>query len=165
MTDTAALLREMHNSYPRGEYAFETLEISHPLMSQSYYFTPDSTNHTATLEDATIVEFISMPIQLSLNQTKEDLDQNFSFTFPDLDNVLDDEMESIPLNDPTPISVIYRQYISTDTSAPAIKYALSILDISQSKGAFTMTCGVKQLNWRQTGELYTFDRFPMLRAL
>lgn len=158
-------LREMHTYYPRGEYAFNTLSITHPLLSQSYYFTNDTTDQIVTLEDTTIVTMVSTPILLSLTYTKDDLDQNFTFTFPDLDNILDDEMDNIPFSNTVPIEITYRQYINTDVSAPAIIYKLMVLDISQTKGAFTITAGVKQLNWNGTGERYTFDRFPMLRAL
>jgi hypothetical protein len=155
----------MRVSYPAGEYQIDTLEITHPLMSQSYYLTREPEGITATLETAAEVEFIGMQIDLQLNSTKDDLDQNFQFTLPDLENILDDELDRIPLNNQDPIQVVYRSYISTDLTEPAEIYRLEVLDVSQAKGAFTLTCGVSQLNWRQTGEIYSYDRFPMLRAL
>lgn len=162
---TADELRAMLVSYPNGEYSIDTLEISHPLMSQSYFLTREPEGITATLETAVVQVFTGTQINLELNATKDDLDQNFQFTFPDLDNVLDTEMTRIPFDDTTPITVIYRAYISSNLTAPAEVYPLEVLDISQQKGAFTLACGVSQLNWRQTGITYNFDDFPMLRAL
>lgn len=162
---TADDLRLMLVQYPSGEYSIDTLEISHPLISQTYYLTREPEGITATLEDTSIVNFDGTQIQLEMNSTKDDLDQNFQFTFPDLDNVLDDELSLIPYDNETPITIIYRSYISSDLSYPAIKYELEVLDVSQKKGAFTITCGVSQLNWRQTGITYNYDDFPMLRAL
>lgn len=162
---TADKLKALLVSYPRGEYQIDTLTISHSLMSQTYYLTREPEGITATLEDTTVINFEGAQIELKLNQTKEDLDQNFQFTFPDLENILDDELDRIPLDNDEPIAVTYRAYISTDLSYPAIKYDLDVLDVSQAKGAFTLTCGVSQLNWRQTGITYNYDDFPMLRAL
>jgi hypothetical protein len=162
---TANKLREMLVSYPRGEYTIDTLTISHPLLTQTYYLTREPDGVTATLENAAVVNFVGMQIDLQLNSTKDDLDQNFQFTMPDLDNALDNELQRIPYDNGTPIAVVYRAYISTDLSAPAAVYALEVLDVSQKKGAFTLSCGVSQLNWRQTGITYNFDDFPMLRAL
>jgi len=159
-------LKELLVSYPRGEYTIDTLEISHSLLSKSYYLTREPEGITATLEDnVTVIAFEGSQIELQMNSTKDDLDQNFQFTFPDLENILDDEMERIPLNNTEPIMVTYRCYVSTDLTAPEIVYELEVLDVSQAKGAFTLTCGVSQLNWRQTGITYNYDDFPMLRAL
>lgn len=163
---TESLLREMLNTYPRGSFSVDTLSIHHPLISQSYYFTREPAGLIAYLEDeVTQVTYVGTQIQLQLQQTKEDLDQNFSFTFPDIDNKLDDELDNIPLSDTTPIQVIYRSYVNTDLSSPSVKYDLEVVDISQAKGAFTLTCGVSQMNWNRTGITYNFDDFPMLRAL
>lgn len=158
-------LKALLVAYPRGEYSIDTLQISHPLISQSYFLTREPEGITAILETSVSQVFVGTQINLQLNSTKDDLDQNFQFTFPDLDNVLDDEMARIPYDNQTPIAVTYRQYVSTNLTEPAIVYELEVIDISQKKGAFTMSCGVSQLNWRQTGIIYSFDQFPMLRAL
>jgi len=162
---TAEKLREMLIAFPKGEYVIETLEISHSLMSQTYYLTREPFGITATTENGDVVAFTGTSINMELNQTKEDLDQNFNFTFPDLNNVIDDELDRIPYDNQEPIVVIYRQYINTDLTWPAIFYNLNVTAVTQSKGVCGLACGVSQLNWRRTGITYNLTDFPMLRAI
>ena len=159
-------LRVLLNTYPVGEYMIETIEISHSLFSKVYYLTREPAGITATLENASIVEFIGTNIDIKLNSTKSDLDQNFSFSMPDLSNTLDDELDRIPLSDSEQITVKYRIYISSDLSGPAQgPINLEALSVSQEKGVFTIAAGAPQLNWNKTGIIYDYDTFPMLRAL
>lgn len=162
---TEEKLKQMIMHYPRGEYTIDTLEISHPLMSQVYYLTREPDGITATLEDNTTVDFRGTYMDMKLNRSTEDLDQDFTFTFPDLTNELDDELDRITMSNSDPISVIYRAYISSDLSEPAALYRLQVFGVTQSKGAFALQCGATQFNWRKTGLTYNFDVFPMLRAL
>jgi hypothetical protein len=165
MTTTAEKLKEMLISYPKGIYSIDTLEISHPSITQTYYLTREPMGISAYLETGELIDFEGTSIGLELSQHKEDLDQNFKFTFPDLNNTFDDEMDRIDYNDTESISVIYRQYISNDLSYPAIKYSLEVTDISQTKGIVTLGCGVSQLNWKRTGLTYNLQDFPMLKAI
>ena len=112
-------LRVLLSTYPVGEYSIDTLEISHPLFSKVYYLTPEPLGITATLEAAQVVDFMGVNIGIDRNSTKSDLDQNFSFTLPDLTNELDDELDRIPLDNTDNIIVKYRVYINTDLSGPA----------------------------------------------
>ena len=112
-------LRVLLTTYPAGEYMIETIEISHSLFSKTYYFTREPSGITATLESLQVVEFAGVNIDIQLNATKSDLDQNFSFTMPDLDNALDDELDRIPLDNSEKIVINYRVYLNTDLTGPA----------------------------------------------
>ena len=159
-------LRVLLNTYPAGEYIIETIEISHPLFSKIYYLTREPLGITATLETDEVVNFDGTNIDIQLNSTKSDLDQNYSFTIPDLSNQLDDELDRIPLDNSDEISLKYRVYINTDLTGPAQgPINLNVLNVSQEKGAFTIAAGAPQLNWNKTGIIYDYDAFPMLRAL
>ena len=159
-------LRVLLNTYPVGRYQIETLEISHSLFSKIFYLTREPLGVTATLETAQVVMFEGTNIDIQLNSTKADLDQNFSFTLPDLSNALDDELDRIPLSNTEKILVKYRIYINDDLSGPAEgPIALEALNVSQEKGLFTISAGAPQLNWNKTGIIYDYDTFPMLRAL
>ena len=159
-------LRVLLNTYPAGEYPIDTLEISHPLFSKVYYLTTEPLGITATLETAQVVDFIGTNIGIGRNSTKSDLDQNFSFTLPDLENELDDELDRIPLDNTDNISIKYRVYINTDLSGPAQgPVNLEAIGVNQEKGVFTVTAGAPQLNWNKTGIIYDYETFPMLRAL
>lgn len=159
-------LRVLLSTYPAGEYPIDTLEISHSLFSQTYYLTREPLSLTATLETAQEVFFTGTNIEITLNSTKSDLDQNFSFSLPDLDNTLDDELDNIPLSNTEKILLKYRVYINTDLSGPAQgPINLEALSINQEKGVFTIAAGAPQLNWNKTGIIYDYDTWPMLRAL
>lgn len=159
-------LRVLLSTYPAGEYEIETIEISHPLFSKIYYLTKEPAGITATLETSAQVLFEGTNIQIDLNSTKSDLDQNFSFTLPDLNNALDDELDRVPLDNTDKILIKYRTYINTDLSAPASGPAnLEALAVNQENGVFTISAGAPQLNWNKTGIVYDYDTFPMLRAL
>lgn len=164
-TTTAERLKQMMIHYPRGQYSIDTLEISHSQMSKVYYLTREPMGITANLESGVQVDFTPTQINLSLAHTKQNLDQNFSFTLPDVTNELDDEMDRIDLSSSEPISLIYRSYINIDLSEPAVIFKLQILSITQEKGIFTIQAGAPQFNWDQTGIIYSYDQFPMLRAL
>jgi len=159
-------LRELLVTYPSGDYMIEAIEISHSLFSQTYYLTIEPLGITATLETAATVDFTGTNIEITRNSTKSDLDQNYSFTIPDLDNVLDDEMGRIPFSDSEDISVKYRAYLASDLTEPAMgPVNLQVVGVNQEKGVFTITAGAPQLNWNKTGIIYDYDTWPMLRAL
>ncbi len=169
MTPTEIKLRELLTTYPKGLYLIDTLEISHSLFSQRYFFTREPGGITATItnknQTTESADFVGTNFEPVLNQKKSDLDSDFSFTLADPDNILDDELDKIPLNDLEKIEVIYRSYNSDDFTAEGDLYYLEALSVNQEKGVFTVNCGAPQLNWNQTGIRYDYDVFPMLRAL
>jgi len=153
-------------TYPVGEYLIDTLEISHSLFSQPYYLTRESVGLSASIEGGVLKNFTGANIEITLNSTKSDLDQNFSFTIQDLENIFDDELDLIPLEDTEDILLTYRGFLSTDLSEPAQgPIVLQAIGASQDKGVFTVTAGAPQLNWNKTGVIYNYDSFPPLRAV
>jgi len=160
------MLRIILSTYPVGIYTIDTLEISHSLFTQTYYLTREPAGITAFDENGLEIDFTGANFEPVLNSTKNDLDENFQFTLPDINNYLDDELSRIPLNNDEKIACIYRGYNSDDLSAPSYgPIRLEVLSVSQQKGIFTISAGAPQLNWSQTGIIYDYDTFPMLRAL
>jgi len=158
-------LREMTVSWQTGKFWIDTISIYHPLISQTYYLAKLPYDITATLEDTDIVTFLASQFEPQMNSTKDDLNQDFAFTFADVDNTLDNELNLIPLNDETPIEITYRGYISDNLLYPAIVYYLNVTEVARRKGAFTISCGVSQMNWQKTGLYYDLETFPMLKGL
>ena len=152
-------------TYPVGKYTIDTLEIYHSMFTKRYLFTREPEGLTAQIENGDTVNFLPTNFEPVLNSTKNDLDTVFQFTLPDPNNLLDNELEILPLDNSEPILVFYRAYISDDLSYPAEFYRLQVLNVSQEKGIFTFEAGAAQLNWKRTGEIYSYDRFPMLRAI
>lgn len=153
-------------SNPEGEIDFTTVEITHSLLSQRYLIVVGNEPLTATIETGEVVTFEPSPMEAKNAANNNDMDQQASFTLPDIGNQLDDEMSRIPLNTTEWPVFTFRAFISTDLSYPAkgpIKYDLQAL--SQSKGVFTSDVGVPRLNQRSTGLLATPQDIPLLRGI
>lgn len=152
------------NSQPENEQLYETLIISHSLFSQTYYLVFDSVPFTANLISGEEVTFLPANIKSSNASNNNDLDQIASFTIEDLENVLDNELDRIPLgNDESPIAS-YSIYTS-ESSNPADHVEYIVNSVPQKAGVFTLSCGAPSLNSDQTGEVFDYDRFPPLRGL
>jgi len=153
-------------SNPEGQMDFETVEIKHSLFSKRYLLVVGTTDLTATLETGEVVTFEGIPMEVTDAGNNNDMDQQASFTLPDVGNILDDEMSRLPLSDEESPAFTFRAFISTDLSYPArgpVTYYLHSL--SQSKGIFTADVGVPRLNERQTGILMTPQDIPLLRGI
>lgn len=153
-------------SNPEGELDFQTLEITHPLISKRYLFVVGTTDLTATLETGETVTFEATPMRVNEGGNNNDMDQQASFTLQDVMNILDEEMSAIPLSNTEAPVFTFRSFVSTDLSYPArgpVTYDLQSL--SQSKGVFTADVGVPRLNERQTGLLMTPQEIPLLRGI
>lgn len=153
-------------SNPEGQMDFETVEITHSLLSKRYLIVVGTSPLTATLETGETVTFEPSPMNAQNAANNNDLDQQASFTLPDVGNELDDEMSRIPLDNQEWPKFTYRRYISTDLSYPCdgpVTYDLQAL--SQSKGVFTADVGVPRLNERATGLLATPEDIPLLRGI
>ncbi len=169
MPTPAEKLRILYTTYPKGRYQIDTIEISHGLFSQRFFFTREPFGITATITNANLttesVDFVGTNFEPVLNKKKSDLDSDFAFTLADPDNLLDDELDLIPLDDDEKIVCVYRSYNDDDLTSEGELHRLEVLSVSQDKGVFTIQTGLPQLNWRQTGIRYEYDVFPMLRAL
>jgi hypothetical protein len=160
---TEADLRELLTTYESGVYVIDTLTISHSQLSKTYYLTlePDGITIDSQLYEAA-------NFSAALNTEKSDLDEMYTFTIQDIDNVLDDELDLIDLDTTENISCVYKAWLSDDIgtgAVPARTESLDVLDVSQKLGAFTISCGYKRLNFRRTGVEMDYNLFPMLRAL
>ena len=152
------------NSQPENETFFETITISHSKISKTHYFVFNSAPLTAKLTTGETVTFLPANISATNAQNSNDLDQQASFSIGDPNSELDDELDLIPLGDKEDIIVGYGAYVSTALDAPAEFIEYTVKSIPQKKGTFTMQCGAPNLNSNETGEVFSFSRFPMLRS-
>lgn len=149
---------ELLASQPENQNEIETLEISDPYASKTYYFVKGNKAVTAKLESGAIVTFEPTAMQASRARQSNDLSQNASFTLPDVDNILDDELANRPLNAQEPTLLTFRLYISEDLTAPAIEpVTLEVVSITQKKGSVTFNTAVPRLNKLETGQRYTTE--------
>lgn len=153
-------------SNPEGQMDYETVEITHSLLSKRFLIVRGTSPLTATLETGETVTFEPSPMNAVNAANNNDLDQQSTFTLPDVGNQLDDEMSRIPLGNQEWPVFTYRRFISTDLSYPCegpVTYDLQSL--SQSKGVFTAEVGTPRLNERPTGLLATPTDIPLLRGI
>lgn len=154
------------NSQPEEERVFETIEIKHPSLSQIFRFVRDPKVLNAKDEDG--IDRVYNPINFASSNTRisDDLDQLINFNLPDIDNILDDEIDRIDIGDQTKPTITYRIYLSINLNEIAEgPFVYDLESISQGKGIFTVRSGIPRLNTRETGQTYNFTDFPMLRAL
>lgn len=161
-----AAYRRKLASNPDGQTDFQTVEITHPLLSKRYLLVIGSTDLTATLETGETVTFLGTPMEVSKGGNNNDTDQQAAFTLPDVGNSLDDEMSRIPFSNKQSPVFTFRAFVSTDLSHPAKgPVAYDLQSLSQSKGVFTADVGAPRLNERQTGILMTPQDIPLLRGI
>ncbi|MGL4936765.1 DUF1833 family protein [Shewanella sp.] len=165
MTVEEAYRRKLASN-PEGEIALDTVEIYHPMLSKRFYFVRDIVPLTATLETGETVTFAPTAMSATRPSNSSDMDQNASFSFSDPDNLLDDELDRIPLDDSTYPTFTFRPYLLSDLSAPANRPVVyDAQKISQQKGVFTAAVGVPRLNNRGTGLIANPTDIPLLKGV
>jgi len=158
--------RKLLASNPENERLFETIEISHPSMSQTYLYVNDSVDLTVTDPEVTGGVFSKQNISLVNAANNNDLDQLASFSINDLENIADDEMDMIDLGDTTAITITYRAYHSEYLDSPAEgPLVYSVTNTTQTDGAITFEAGAPALNNNRTGRTYNYTDYPMLRGI
>lgn len=154
------------SSNPEGELDYQTVEITHSLLSKRYLIVMGNEPLTATLETGEVVTFEPSAMEVKSASNNNTMDQQAAYTLPDVGNLLDDEMDKIPLGNTEWPLFTFRAFVSTDLSYPCngpVSYDLQAL--SQSKGVFTADVGVPRLNERPTGILMSPDVIPLIRGL
>jgi len=146
----------------------ELLEISHPNFTQTYYIVRNAVNGvTVTLEDSSSREFSYYPLRVTPMSAGDDLDQVLKIQLGDLGEVLPQELDAVFAADgfATKPTLKYRTYRSDDLSAPLYgPITLEITNLAFNRDGVAFEAHAPRLNSTATGEVYTTNRFPMLRA-
>ena len=147
---------------------FETIEISHTNFSQIFRIVRNNADGlTANLETGEEVVFDYYPMQITENETKDDLDYTLSIDFGDLGEVLPTELDLVASSDGffTKPELLYRTFRSDDLTAPMFgPIDLDIMSFAFNETSVTIEAAAPRINLHKTGEKYTIDRFPGLRA-
>lgn len=146
----------------------ETLEISHQSFTKPYRIVRNAVSGiTAKLEDGRIVPFEYYPARIVAVGSKDDLDTGVRVDLGDLGEVIPKEMDEVAKKNGFSVkpTVIYREYRSDDLTAllngPIV---LEIKTFSFKREGASFEAKAPSLNINRTGEIYSFDRFPMLRG-
>lgn len=107
------------------------------------------------------------PMKIENNGAKDDLDQSFTFSWGDLGEVLPTELDRVAVSGGFGFKpqVVYHTYRSDDTNAPLFgPVIMEVESFAFNRDGSTFTAKAPSLNINKTGEIYTLERFPMLRG-
>lgn len=154
---------------PASTVALETLEISHPSFSQTYYIVRNAMNGlNAKTEDGVMRAWTYYPLSIKKSGAADDLDQTLQIQLGDLGAIIPGEIDRCRkagtlLTKPI---VTYRTFRSDDLTAPMdgpFFYELPGLATKRKNTAFTAQA--PRLSNSRTGEIYNLTRFPMLSGV
>ena len=111
-------MKDLYGSVPTDQIALDTIQLSHSLFTQTYYFVNRNTTFTAYLEDLTTqVSYEPMAFVATLPE-KGSNQQDLQFTFDNVNQLGVIELENAAEAIDEPIVLTYRPYIDTDTTTP-----------------------------------------------
>lgn len=149
-------------------YNYETIEISHPSFTSTKYIVRNNTSGLhATLETGDSVSFQYYPLKIDDSGVRDNLDQSITITFGDLGEVIPTELDAVEAAGTfgTKPICIYRTYRSDDLTAPMYgPVVLEIVNFGMTREGASFQAQAPSLNINRTGEIYTIDRFSMLRG-
>lgn len=163
-------IKEAYASAPNTSVAYHTLEIYHPSFTTPIRVVRDFVDLSARLEStaprdaSTYVTFVGYAFDIVLPEVSSTGVPSLQIT---IDNVARDIMANLELavTTSTPITVIYRLFLSTDLTGPQNNppMALTIISISADVFKITATATFGDLvNKRFPSVTYNIETFPGL---
>ena len=171
MAEINLRIRNFYNQKPVNIQYFITLEIYHPAMD-TLRFVHEYSDKTFTLE-STAPRDAGQPVSFrALNFTAPMPDQDESTTVNikiNLGRVGSQAREQIKrirgFNYFTPVQIIYRRYLSDDTSAPVKVFRLYASQPVIQANNVTFTATDDNPSKQNVARLYQFTTFPGLEVL
>jgi hypothetical protein len=146
----------------------DTLEISHSKFTRTYYVVRNAMDGiTAKIEDGTYKVFQYGRMTISPLGASDDLEQIIKVSFGDLGEILPLEIDSVSSQDGFPEKPIIKRRIYRSNDLDNILFGPVTLEaktFSFAREGATFEAKAPSLNLNRTGELYRFDRFPMLKG-
>ena len=143
----------------------ECIEIDHSSFEQPFRFVRNDTSGiTVKHEDGLDYFYQYQVLEIQRSNVTNDLDQIMNINFFDTNDEFMDAIESISTNErPT---YKYRAYRDDDLTYPMqLIQTLEIASASKdNSGVVTFEARAPELNAVKTGDVYTLERFPMLRG-
>lgn len=159
-------LSEFFLASKASDVLIETYEISHPFFSKTYRFVVNSVQGiSATDENSVVQDYEYMPLRASRLTASEGLDSAIEISVGDNGDVIAFEIDEVRDSNAMHIkpSVVYRGYSSRDyTQILEGPHRLEITDTARADEGAAFEAAPVTLDTHRTGELYTFERFPML---
>ncbi len=156
---------------PESAIEYRTIEIYHPNFSQTYRFVKSFTNKTFTLESGAPrnagapIEFDAASMRIEEPAERNDGDQVLTVSIGNTGDTVTNIIDQISgTGFLTPIEVVYRKYLSTDTGEPAQPplYLYASNFSFENKTIATFTAEDADLTKKRAGSIYTVTEFPGL---
>lgn len=174
MTDTTLTqaIKEAYASAPASTIIYHTLELWHPSFTTPIRVVRDFADLTATLEataprnPGAAVTFVAFNFDFTKPEVSAGGVPQITITMDNADRSIVANIEAA-LSSTGMVSVIYREYISTDLSAPQNNPPISMTILSVTADVFkvTATAGFLNLaNKRFPTQEYSAEVFPGLVA-
>lgn len=166
-TTLSQALREAYASAPTNVVIHHTLEIRHSKFTAPIRVVKDYNDLYATLESTapeganTQVHFLAFSFDITRPEVSATGVPQVNITIDNVDRTIVSNIEKA-MGSTELVTVIYREYLSTDLTAPANNppLELTILTISADMFKVTATAGfINLLNKRFPTEAYTTDVF------
>lgn len=145
----------------------QCIEIKHSLWSSPLrYVLNDGDGVTVKHEDGVSAFYEYMPLDVRFGSSSDNLDQKLTITIADLGDVVPQLLKTVRAAKTQECpEVIYRQYMSTNLSAPIDMVSqLYVTKSNRDEQGTTFEAGSPSLNVVGTGEQYTVEMFPSLRS-
>ena len=164
--DLESRLKVFLASAPQQLHPIQTVEISHSAMTQVFFLWREPyIGQIATVEHG-LVTVQPVNMQIALAGSESNLDQSYSISIDttDIEDILREQLDRVPVVSAEKIKVVYREYLSDDLADPLATAVLQVESISYIKGTATLSAVSPRLNITRTGELYAPRDVPMLRG-
>ncbi|MCI1034032.1 DUF1833 family protein [Raoultella terrigena] len=147
-----------------SEVIIETLQIN--IGDTVHYFCKGYDDITALTENGDSITFVASAIDIALPARNSDGTQDLQFAISNIDGEVSTAIRNALANQDTG-SLTYRQYVSTDLSAPATApYTLAIKSGSWTALQAQITAGyMNVLDTAWPRFRYTLNEFPGLRYM
>ena len=165
-TTLSQALKEAYAAAPADVVVYDTITLNHPAFDQPIYLVNDYDDLLALLEDSTPVTFLRFAFRLVRPEVSP---VGVPQVTVEIDNVSRDILANVQLAMQSTgiITMTYRQYISTDLSAPQNDppMTMELSNINADVFKVSATAGFGDLqNKRFPNQEYTAERFPGLVA-
>ena len=160
-------------SAPTAQREFRTIELYHPSFSQIYRFVKDFEDQTLTLESTAPrnpnADVLFTAISMEINEPSEtqDTEQTLRINLGAIGGEVETAISQIVGEDYlTPIDLVYRKYYSGDLSTPVVVLILNVSNVN-FEGYEIVNFTGEDIDFanKQSGELYTLERFVALEGI
>lgn len=164
-------LAAVYTSAPVARHYVETLHLAHPGFPDlgdgaNRYITSQRDGWTGTLEDGvTVVDFEYLPFSVVPPRQEGEGNVTLQVAIGNASRALMDELETLALTPTEPITIIYRVYLSDESTVvqndPPI--TLSVPTVTATQTVINLNAGLTNLRTRPfPSVLYTTEQFPGL---